>query len=301
MKQYGNFSVVMEAETISKNAASSKKLNNRGLIIQKVFFALFFASIFSANAQDIMLMQSGKEIKAKVTEITSSEIMYKLFGRTENPTINKVAKSKVVAIVFEDGTLMVINPITAKSPWYIRGSMGELKRTALERSKAVALEREKVAPLEHKGQEHEKTERVTTVEPERVEQNKPPTISIIDPINGSIVEGEQVKISYSVSEKTPTSVRILVDGKPVQLITDAKLGGNTAIVNIPDKDCRISIVAQSEFGASAPATVNLVRSDHIFKPSLYVLAIIFSIYQGWYQWFFLFALIVLQIIWAFCH
>jgi len=121
---------------------------------------------------------------------------------------------------------------------------------------------------------------LAALEREKTEQNKPPAVSIIDPMNGSFVEGESVKISYEVSVKAPTSVKISVDGKPVQLITDAKFGQNTAIVNIPDKDCKITIVAQNEFGASVPASVNLIRSELIFKPSLYVLAIGISNYDN---------------------
>ena len=76
------------------------------------------------------------------------------------------------------------------------------------------------------------------------------------------------------------SVKISVDGKPVQLIDDAKLGENTVTVAIPEKDCTIAIVAQSESGASAPATVHLIRNVHVFKPSLYILAIGVSNYDN---------------------
>jgi hypothetical protein len=109
---------------------------------------------------------------------------------------------------------------------------------------------------------------------------KAPEVNIIDPLNGSVVEGEQVKISYIISETAPKSVKISIDGKSVQLITDAKIGQNIVTVDIPEKDCKISIVAQNEFGASAPAAVNLIRDDRIFKPSLYILAIGVSNYDN---------------------
>jgi len=103
------------------------------------------------------------------------------------------------------------------------------------------------------------------------QRNEPPAVSITSPINGSIVEGEQIRVSYFISVSAPATVRVSVDGRAVQLITDARLGENTAVVDIPDRDCRITIVAQNAFGASVPVTVNLVRSEHIFKPSLYYL------------------------------
>jgi len=111
-------------------------------------------------------------------------------------------------------------------------------------------------------------------------QNTPPSVTITDPLNGSTVDGGQVTLSYHVSASAPKSVKISVNGKTVQLLTDAKLGANTATVDIPDKNCAITIVAQNEFGASAPATVNLVRSENIFKPTLYVLAIGVSAYNS---------------------
>jgi hypothetical protein len=111
------------------------------------------------------------------------------------------------------------------------------------------------------------------------QQNEPPTVTITDPLNGSIVDGKQVKISYLVSASAPKSVKISVDEKPVQLLTEAKLGENTATVDIPEKNCIIAIVAQNEYGASEPATVNLIRSGNIFKPTLYVLAIGVSNYH----------------------
>ena len=108
----------------------------------------------------------------------------------------------------------------------------------------------------------------------------PPVVSIIDPLNGSIAEGKQTLITYVVSVATPQSVKISVDDKAVQLITDVSLGENTVTVDIPEKDCTITVVAQNEHGAGEPATVNLKRSGNIFKPTLYVLAIGVSNYNN---------------------
>ena len=79
--------------------------------------------------------------------------------------------------------------------------------------------------------------------------NTAPAVTIINPLNGSIVDGKQVKITYVISEAAPKSVKISVDGKPVQLITDARLGENTATVVLPQKDCIITVVAQNDYGA----------------------------------------------------
>ena len=173
--------------------------------------------------------------------------------------------------------------------------IGHVSAEQIEREKAItaSLEREKIEE-EKINTERIETERLAEAkaeaeplssakaETERAEAviREPPKISIIDPINRSIVESEQVKIVYDVSETTPTLVRISVDGRPVQLITDAQLGQNTVMVDVPNKDFNITIIAQNEFAASVPATVNLIRNVHVFKPSLYILAIGVSNYDN---------------------
>ena len=110
-------------------------------------------------------------------------------------------------------------------------------------------------------------------------QNETPHASIVFPLNGSAFGGEQVRIVFVISEAEPTAARILVDDRAVQLITEVVLGENTVTVDVPNRDCKITVVAQNEFGAGAPATVNITRDENIYKPSLYVLAIGVSNYD----------------------
>jgi len=63
------------------------------------------------NAQDIITLKNGNEIKAKVTEISASEIKYKRFDYLDGPTI-LIAKREVFAINYENGTREVFNAIT---------------------------------------------------------------------------------------------------------------------------------------------------------------------------------------------
>jgi hypothetical protein len=72
---------------------------------------LLAAGILSANAQDVITLRNGNEIKAKVTEITSSEIKYKRFENLEGPTV-VMEKSEVFVINYENGTREVINAMT---------------------------------------------------------------------------------------------------------------------------------------------------------------------------------------------
>ena len=163
----------------------------------------------------------------------------------------------------------------------------EEARKETERIAAAKAEEERVEAarkeLERIAAAKAEAERIETArkEAERIAAINPiiPKVSIINPINRSTVESEQVKIVYDVSETIPTSIRISIDGRPVQLITDAKLGENTVMVDVPDKDFNITIVAQNQFGASVPAAVSLIRRIHVFKPSLYILAIGISDYD----------------------
>ena len=110
-------------------------------------------------------------------------------------------------------------------------------------------------------------------------QNERPQANIVFPLNGSVFSGEQVSIVFVVSGAEPRSARILLDDRAVQLITEIVIGENTAIVDVPNRDCKITVIVQNEFGAGVPATVNIVRDENIFKPSLYILAIGVSNYD----------------------
>jgi len=59
---------------------------------------------------DVILLKNGQEIKAKVTEITPSEIKYKLFEHLDGPT-RTMAKSDAFVIIYANGTREVISPI----------------------------------------------------------------------------------------------------------------------------------------------------------------------------------------------
>jgi len=62
----------------------------------------------TGNAPDIIMLKDGNEIKAKVTEITLSEIKYKAFEYLEGPT-RIVEKKDVFLIIYENGTREIFN------------------------------------------------------------------------------------------------------------------------------------------------------------------------------------------------
>ena len=78
-----------------------------------VFSIIFLVAMgISMYAQDVITLRNGDEIKAKVTEITSSEIKYKRFDNFDGPTV-VIAKSDVFFINYENGTREVFNTVAA--------------------------------------------------------------------------------------------------------------------------------------------------------------------------------------------
>jgi hypothetical protein len=109
---------------------------------------------------------------------------------------------------------------------------------------------------------------------------QPSQVSIFQPLNGAFFDGSQVKVEFIVSGTEPNFARILLNDNPVQLLKEVKLGQNSVIVDdISGHDCKISIIAVNSYGESVPAVVNLKRNEHVFKPTLYLLAIGVSKYS----------------------
>jgi WD40 repeat protein len=121
-----------------------------------------------------------------------------------------------------------------------------------------------------------------------VRDKLPPVVSILSPQDGTEVSGSPVTVHYSATSQEPvTSVRVLVDGRPVTLEGAAKSvreSGDLA-VPIPAKDCDVSVIAENRFAVSEPATLRLrwkgpvAKEEFEIKPKLYVLSVGVSKYQ----------------------
>ena len=107
-----------------------------------------------------------------------------------------------------------------------------------------------------------------------------PQVRIIQPLNSTVFDGEQIKVEFIVSGKTVNSARILIDDVPIRLLNDVRIGVNSVMVDVPARSCKISVIARNEYGTSLPAAVNLTWSERIFKPTLYILAIGVSNYSN---------------------
>ena len=126
-----------------------------------------------------------------------------------------------------------------------------------------------------------------------IEKMLPPVVRIISPLDGTEVSASPVKVKFiirSASGQPITGIKALIDGRPTNIPRGMKLEASGKIrelsIDIPKKDCEVSIIAENKFASSEPATVKLKwkgRTDSeefIIKPKLYVLAIGVSKYKN---------------------
>jgi len=76
---------------------------------------LLIGGIFSAYAQDLIILRDGSVIEAKVMELSPSEIRYKRFNHLDGPMI-VIPAANVLSIRYENGMLEVINTVPANIP-----------------------------------------------------------------------------------------------------------------------------------------------------------------------------------------
>ncbi|PIE56809.1 MAG: hypothetical protein CSA34_02270 [Desulfobulbus propionicus] len=121
-----------------------------------------------------------------------------------------------------------------------------------------------------------------------VEQLLPPVIHILSPGSDSGFSRRDMTLHYQVttpSGEPATSIKALVDGVEVAVNQDGKKQGNGSFsLTLPERDCRVSLIAVNRHGTSTPATVQLrwegKSPEHALSlPRLYVLAIGVSKYD----------------------
>jgi hypothetical protein len=71
-------------------------------------FALFAGTVSMLNAQDVITLKNGSEIQAKVLEIGTTDITYKMYSNQSGPNYTK-PKSDVFRIVDSGGNILYIN------------------------------------------------------------------------------------------------------------------------------------------------------------------------------------------------
>jgi hypothetical protein len=79
----------------------------------KKMFTCFIATIFVSNllfSQDVLTKKTGDDIKAKVIEVTTTEVKYKKFDNLSGPLFS-ILKSELLLIRYENGSKDVYNDI----------------------------------------------------------------------------------------------------------------------------------------------------------------------------------------------
>lgn len=99
-----------------------------------IIFSLLFS--FFAQAQDIITLRDGKEIKSKVTEVGTDEIKYKKFENLEGPTYS-LKKEDVFTITYENGTKDVLNPQSTAS--YVETDREKKKESQIKYRSSISI------------------------------------------------------------------------------------------------------------------------------------------------------------------
>ena len=79
--------------------------------------AALVISMGAANAQDLITKKNGEDIKAKVLEVTTNEVKYKLYDEPNGVTYT-TRKSELLMIRYESGRNEVFNQQSASSLYY---------------------------------------------------------------------------------------------------------------------------------------------------------------------------------------
>jgi len=72
---------------------------------------ILLAMSVSVSAQDIITLRNGDEVRARIVEISNTELRFRLYEHPAGP-VRVTPISEVFAITYEDGTREVFNPLT---------------------------------------------------------------------------------------------------------------------------------------------------------------------------------------------
>lgn len=109
----------------------------------------------------------------------------------------------------------------------------------------------------------------------------PPTVNIISPGSETLISTNTLELTYSVkspNEEPITAVKIQIDGRPLETKRGLKSKNKkfTQSIQVPSRNCTISVIAENRFGNSTAASIDLLWNGAISesaKPNLYILAI----------------------------
>ena len=104
----------------------------------------------------------------------------------------------------------------------------------------------------------------------------PPEVRILFPEDQSPFHTDVIKLRYQLLAQgleASTRVTVMVDGQK-QPADRAVRAANTVEVDLPNRDCTVTIYAQNENGNSEPASIRLIREKQVAElPRLFAVAI----------------------------
>ena len=104
----------------------------------------------------------------------------------------------------------------------------------------------------------------------------PPEVRILFPEDQSPFHTDVIKLRYQLLAQgleASTRITVMVDGQK-QPADRAVRAANTVEVDLPNRDCTVTIYAQNENGNSEPASIRLIREKQVAElPRLFAVAI----------------------------
>lgn len=115
-----------------------------------------------------------------------------------------------------------------------------------------------VIDIELDGELHERVPKTTTV------KKMAPVVKILFPKDQSFFHTDMVKVKYQLQAdglEAATKVTALVDGVKNEGDTRAVKQANSIDVEVPNRDCTITLYASNEAGNSEPVSIRLIREN----------------------------------------
>jgi hypothetical protein len=115
--------------------------------MKKVLTVILALAAFAvqAPAQDIITKKNGDEIKAKVTEVGTTEVKYKLFVNANGPTY-VLSKSEIFMIKYENGDKDIFQETTSKPAAEVKETARPTAGTAATRSATTGQTQRTIRP-----------------------------------------------------------------------------------------------------------------------------------------------------------
>jgi len=112
----------------------------------------------------------------------------------------------------------------------------------------------------------------------------PPVVSIVSPEIEGYIESSKIKLIFNVlsfNSESDISAEILLDGRHLKTIDKITQGKNEVEVEIPPRDCYLSLIAKNQYGTGVSETIILKGKNlQEKKQKLNVLSIGVSKYQN---------------------